>query len=205
MHPEILTKKQKELLPLVKKFQSDFGLAGGTAIALQIGHRESLDFDLFSREQFDNLELRKKITQDGYKINRVLRDQTDDYTVLIKNVQFTFFHYPFPIKFKEKFEEIIKVPDLLTLGAMKAYALGRRPKWKDYVDLYFILKDFYNLQDLAEKAKKIFKEEFNEKIFRNQLAYFEDIDYSEEVIYKKGFKTSEIKIKKELKRLSVEF
>ena len=205
MHPEILTKKQKELLPLVKKFQSDFGLAGGTAIALQIGHRESLDFDLFSREQFDNLELRKKITQDGYKINRVLRDQTDDYTVLIKNVQFTFFHYPFPIKFKEKFEEIIKVPDLLTLGAMKAYALGRRPKWKDYVDLYFILKDFYNLQDLAEKAKKIFKEEFNEKIFRNQLAYFEDIDYSEEVIYKKGIETGEDKIKKELKRLSVEF
>ena len=36
------------------------------------------------------------------------------------------------------------MPDLLHLAAMKAYALGRRAKWKDYVDLYFILKDFYS-------------------------------------------------------------
>ena len=50
LHPEILTKEQKELLPLVKKFYKDFGLVGGTAIALHIGHRESIDFDFLIQE-----------------------------------------------------------------------------------------------------------------------------------------------------------
>ena len=46
--------------------------------------------------------------------------------------------------FTENFEDIINIPDLPTLAAMKTYALGRRGKWKDYVDLYFIIKDFFN-------------------------------------------------------------
>ena len=48
MHKEILTEKQANLLTLVKAYSSKFGLVGGTAIALQIGHRRSIDFDLFS-------------------------------------------------------------------------------------------------------------------------------------------------------------
>ena len=47
IHKEILTKEQVELLPIVAYFSKNFGLVGGTAIALMIGHRESLDFDLF--------------------------------------------------------------------------------------------------------------------------------------------------------------
>ena len=46
MHKEILTKEQLELLPTIKFFSKDFGLVGGTAIALHIGHRHSIDFDL---------------------------------------------------------------------------------------------------------------------------------------------------------------
>ena len=57
MHKEILTEVQNELLPMVKSFQKKFTLVGGTAIALHIGHRESLDFDLFSREPFRNYEI----------------------------------------------------------------------------------------------------------------------------------------------------
>jgi hypothetical protein len=48
MHLEILTDKQKELLPLISQFKRNFYLVGGTAIALHLGHRESIDFDLFS-------------------------------------------------------------------------------------------------------------------------------------------------------------
>ena len=61
MHEEILAPEQKKLLPLVALFKKDFGLVGGTAIALHIGHRESLDFDLFSLEEFDSLKIRNKI------------------------------------------------------------------------------------------------------------------------------------------------
>ena len=81
---------------------------------------------------------------------------------------------------------------------MKAYALGRRAKWKDYVDLYFIMKNNYSIQDIIKKTKQIFKKEFNEKMFRCQLAYFEDIDYSEEIIYLDGYQIDNEKVKKEL-------
>ena len=81
---------------------------------------------------------------------------------------------------------------------MKAYALGRRAKWKDYVDLYFIMKKYKGVAEIITRAKRIFRNEFNEKIFRARLAYFKDIDYSEKVIYLKEFKTKDEIIKKEL-------
>jgi hypothetical protein len=66
---------------------------------------------------------------------------------------------------------------------MKAYALGRRSKWKDYVDLYFILKDYYSISQISARASEIFEQLFSEKLFRTQLNYFKDIDYSEQVEY----------------------
>jgi hypothetical protein len=78
---------------------------------------------------------------------------------------------------------IIKMPDLLTLAAMKAFALGRRAKWKDYVDLYFILKDFHSLNEISQKAKELFGEMFSDKLFKMQLSYFNGISYEEAVTY----------------------
>jgi len=75
------------------------------------------------------------------------------------------------------------MPTLLTLAAMKAFALGRRAKWKDYVDLYFILRDSYTIPEICGEAHDIFKEQFSEKLFREQLAFHKDIDYSEVVDY----------------------
>ena len=64
---------------------------------------------------------------------------------------------------------------------MKAFALGRRSKWKDYVDLYYILKDHYSVNQIAEMSGKIFGQLFSEKLFRAQLSYFDDIDDSEPI------------------------
>jgi hypothetical protein len=200
-HKEILKKKQTSLLPLIKDFNK-FYLVGGTAIALYIGHRESIDFDLFTFDKLENSDIRNKIVK-KYKIDKVVVDKNDEYTVFVDGVKITFLHYPFKINPSYKFEDIIKIPDLLTLSAMKAYALGRRVKWKDYVDLYFVLKNHYSLNDIIKKGKSIFGTEFNEKLFRSQLVYFEDIDYSEKIIFKKGFELSEDKIKEELIKLTI--
>src|SRR3989338_5518850 len=118
MHKEILTAEQLMLLPLVKSFSNDFGLVGGTAIALHLGHRRSVDFDLFSKEEFDNQKIRRKILK-FWRIARVIRDETGQFTLEIKGVHLTFFHYPYPIKFFADFADVIKLPDLLTLAAMK--------------------------------------------------------------------------------------
>jgi len=203
MHAEILTDQQRKFESLIHIFSTDFGLVGGTAIALHLGHRRSIDFDLFTIKPFDNGVIRRKLVRLRH-LPQVLRDEKGQYTIIINGVHFTFFQYPYKIAYDSKWSKIIKCPDLLTLAAMKAHALGRRAKWKDYVDLYFILKDHYSLKDIVGKAKKIFGPEFNEKIFRTQLAYFDDVNYSEEVIYLPGYEVSEQKIKKALIEYSLE-
>ncbi len=115
----------------------------------------------------------------------------------------TFFSYPFTINLSENFDDIIKLPNLLTLAAMRAYALGRRAKWKDYVDLYFVMKQHHSIGKIIRKAKQIFGREFNEKLFRTQLAYFKDIDYSEKIIYMKGFRVRDKVIQKALQEFSL--
>ena len=95
----------------------------------------------------------------------------------------TFFNYPYNINHEKKFEEIITMPDLINLAAMKAFALGGHAKWKDYVDLFFILKYHFTMKEISNRANEIYKDSFNSKLFKQQLAYFKDIDYSEPVIF----------------------
>ena len=200
---EILTDQQTELLSLVKKFKEEFILVGETAIALHLGHRRSIDFDLFSQEEFGNKKIRNAIIGEGWNIEMVFRDEKDCFTLLINGVQVTFFYYPFQIHAKEDFGEA-KVPDLLTLGAMKAYALGRRAKWKDYVDLCFIFQKHGSVKPVIDEAKNIFKNEFNENLFRKQLAYFEDINYEEQVDFLSGFEVSKEEAKKKLTDFAID-
>jgi hypothetical protein len=202
MHNEILSEKQVNYLKFLKNFSGDFGLVGGTAIALQIGHRQSIDFDLVSLKEIKTLSIRKKILEFG-KIDMVLVDNQDEYTLIVDGVKFTFFNYPFPIKFSEDLGGIISMPDIVTLSAMKAYALGRRAKWKDYVDLYFIAEKLGSIDPIIKKAQEVFSLEFDEKNFRVQLAYFDDIDYSEKVIFSQGFEIEDKEIQKKLLEYSV--
>jgi hypothetical protein len=94
-----------------------------------------------------------------------------------------------------QFDHFITLPSLLSLAAMKAFALGRRAKWKDYVDLYFLLKDFFSIKEIAMEAEKLFGQLFSEKLFREQLAFHKDINYSEEVEFMEGFEADDATIK----------
>lgn len=198
MHKEILTQEQQKLLPLAGKFAKDFGLVGGTAIALQIGHRRSIDFDLFSLKEFGDNKIRNTIKEEGWNIEKVLIEEKDQFTFLVNNVQLTFLYYPYQIEFPESLESFFKMPDLLTLAAMKAFTLARRAKWKDYVDLYFIMKECHSLKEIADKAREIFGEEFNERIFREALAFFDDVSYEEEIEFIPGFEVDDETIKRSL-------
>jgi hypothetical protein len=203
MHIEILSKEQAELLPLVAVFYREFVLVGGTAIALHIGHRKSIDFDLFKQGALKRKRILSKIDELSYKYN-VTRSVTEQLNIDVNNVKFTFFEYPFEINKTCSLEKIIKFPDLLCLAAMKAYALGRRSKWKDYVDLYFMLRDYFSIKQISERAIEIYGDLFSEKLFRSQLSYFADVDYSEEVEFVKGFEVSKEIIKTFLTEKTIE-
>jgi len=95
------------------------------------------------------------------------------------------------------------MPDLLHLASMKAYALGRRAKWKDYVDLYFIFRDHFSLDEVMYKTDELFAPLFSPKLFRQQLCYFNDIDYTEEVEYMPGLEVPESLVKDALTRIAL--
>ena len=203
LHKEILTPEQEGMLHLFSVFVKDFGLVGGTAIALHIGHRRSIDFDFFSFEPFDNVSIKQKVFRKK-KIDEIFVNRKGELTFSIQGVKITFFHYPFKIDYKESLDHFIHIPDLLTLAAMKAYALGMRAKWKDYVDLYFIMRKYHSIEEIIKRAQSIFGKEFNEKIFRTQLSYFKDINYSEEVFYMPGFEVQDRVVEKGLREFSLQ-
>jgi len=182
MHLEVLNKEQEELFHYLQQFKRSWYLVGGTAIALHIGHRRSVDFDLFTISGINKTRLKYMLSKFPFKQNLIFED-VDQLHLIVNNVKLTFFSYPFEVEHNISVNSVIKMPSLLSLSAMKAFALGRRAKWKDYVDMYFILRDHYSLDEISKEAERIFKDQFSEKLFRQQLAYHNDINYSEQVDY----------------------
>jgi len=183
MYSDVLTDEQRNLLPLIRTFSKDFFLVGGTAIALYIGHRRSIDFDLVTGTDIKRQSIRNLIKKSGFAVENLLYEAFDQMHVIVNSVKITFLNFPYKISCPIDFDGIIKIPSLLDLAAMKTYALGGRAKWKDYVDLYFVLKDHHDLKELSARATEIFSGYFNEKLFREQLCFFDDIDYSEKIDY----------------------
>lgn len=181
MHKEIFNKSQLELLPYLSKFKRSFYLVGGTAIALHIGHRRSIDFDLFSYSKLKKWKIKSTMMEVPFQ-QTLLFEDFDQIHYYINDVKVTFFNYPFQIEHKKIIDEFT-MPSLLDLAAMKAFALGRRSKWKDYVDLYFIIKNYFSIDEISRKAEQVFPGQFSEKLFRQQLAFHKDIDYTEEIEY----------------------
>lgn len=203
MHLHILSKEQADILPHLKSFNRTFYMVGGTAIALHLGHRRSIDFDLFCQAPLNKHRLKSKLLTIPFKKNTLFED-VDQVHLMIHEVKMTFFNYPYPVEHPVKVKNVISFPDLITLAAMKAFALGRRAKWKDYVDLYFILKDHFTIEEISHKAKTIFGTIYNEKLFREQLAFHKDIDFSEPVEYLIPV-VSEKEIKKFLTERAIDF
>lgn len=181
-HKEILSYKQTELLPLISEFKREYYLVGGTAIALYLGHRRSIDFDLFKFAPLNRKKNLDKVQSSGFT-SMVTWNVADQMNLVVNEVKLTFFQYPFQIKADNDFDGIIRLPELLDLAAMKAYALGKRSKWKDYVDLYFLLKEQFSFDIISQRAVEIYGDLFSDKLFRSQLSYFDDVDYTEEVDY----------------------
>lgn len=175
-------------------FADTFVLAGGTAIMLQIGHRKSFDFDCFSLESPPSTILTKIKRIFGNSIYPTIH--TEDLLTFYTqdHVEVTFAKHPFKPLCLPIPSSSLPLFHLDDLVANKAYTIGRRPAWRDYVDLFFILKwNLYDLADVIRLAEQKFKGEFNAKLLLPQLTYFEDIRPAETVFIKKSYTEEEIK------------
>ena len=182
MYPDILTKSQKELLPHLQPFTSDYYLVGGTAIALHLGHRKSIGFDLFTQNKTKLRPINAWKEELPFSPIQTLFESGDEIHFIISDVKVTFMQFPYKLKSANHIHGL-SMSSLLSLAAMKAYALVGRAKWKDYVDLYFIMKDHYSIKGIIKKADELFGSSFNGRFFRQQLSYFDDINYTEKVEY----------------------
>jgi len=203
MHLEILNKNQLELLPFLTKFKREYYMVGGTAIALHIGHRLSIDFDLFKRADIKPKIILSKFDAAKEAFNVTL-NREGQLNLMCRDVKFTFLNFDYPVPHTVIVQKAISIPTLLDLAAMKAFALGRRSKWKDYVDLYFIIKDHYGVNMISSRAAEIFGDLFSEKLFRGQLSYFTGISFEEQIEFMPGFDVPENLVKEFLVTASLE-
>lgn len=177
---EILDSKRQEVLKkLYQLLNGDYYLAGGTALALQIKHRESLDFDLFRNEEI-KFSLKRRILK-GFEDDapQTLVDTSDELSVVLKKeIKLTFVAYWWdPIFPLVKLPGIVPLLSVKDIATTKAYALGRRGNYRDYFDLYVIIKNGHaTLKGIVKWCKKKYGEVFSERMFLEQLTYFGDME-----------------------------
>lgn len=204
MHQEAIISEAKKIFDKLNRFPN-FYLVGGTGLALQLGHRISVDFDFFWEKEIPKGLLPKirRIFKDS-KIEVIL-NHSEQLTVAINGINVSFVKYSFPVISKLIKYRGIKILPASEIAAMKAYALGQRATLKDYVDLYFVLKEKATLQEIISLCEKKYKEEFNPRLFLEQLIYSEDIEKIEIQFLKE--KVDRLKIEKffeqEVKKIKI--
>lgn len=176
LHLDILDNTRKEVLQELFPFSKGFVLGGGTALALQLAHRKSFDFDFFSISPIPK-KLLEKISQ-SLEIKNIAVDTLDELTFFTEDgIKITFLHYPFRSCYKNlEFEDSLSLFSVPEIAIQKAYTIGRRGEYRDYFDLYTILKNKHTtLRQIIIGAKKVYGNIFDEKIFLEQLVYFKDL------------------------------
>lgn len=192
MHQEVITSEGRKIFNRLSHFP-DFYLAGGTGLARQLGHRISVDFDLFWQKNIPKDLLSKvRTTFKDFEI-KVIVNHSEQLTITVTGINTSFVKYPFPVILKFIEDQGIKILPLLEIAAMKAYALGRRATLKDYVDLYFVLKEkVSSLQEIIALSEKKYRGEFDLRLFLEQLIYLKDVEEIDIHFLKEKVSISEI-------------
>lgn len=179
MFAEAISKKTLAALDLVVKYRTlppNTYLAGGTAAALHLGHRYSNDLDFFTPRRFDAKDAVKKFKKiPGYEL-----EKTSWQTILgyVNTVQCTLFFYQYPLLFPTKSFRGVAVADLRDISAMKIAAISDRGIKRDFVDLYFTVREGgVQLKDaLRFYGRKFGVLEANRVHLLKSLVYFEDAE-----------------------------
>lgn len=185
---ESLSNDRLKVFHKLKGFRKIGVLGGGTALSLQIGHRISYDFDIFTYDKLEPSLWRKARDTFGKGTLRLLDIEDQLNLSTPESVYVTFFYDDYKLLFDPIETGYLDLLDIKDIATNKAFTIGRRPKWRDYVDLFFLLKNNYlSMEDLISLARKKFGAGFSEKLFFEQLIYWDDIDN-----YKIEFLTKEV-------------
>jgi hypothetical protein len=177
---DILPDAQRALWAELAAIPSEFVLCGGTAIALQLGHRQSVDFDFFSSRAFDPAQLYSTVPLLGG--STVLQQAANTLTCRVERndpVIVSFFGVPTLRRVAAPLlaqDNRLRVASLLDLAGMIAAVVQQRAEAKDYIDLHAMLQAGIALPSALAAARVIYGERFNPPLTLKSLSFFGDGD-----------------------------
>jgi len=180
MFEEALYPKTEQVL---KKLESitlvqNFYLAGGTGLALQLGHRKSIDLDFFTSE-YPKPEI---FLQKFQHLNpKITQQNAGTIDLIIDTVKVSFLEYNYPLLYEKLIYSTTQVASQLDIGCMKLTAISSRGAKKDFIDLFFILKNI-SLEELLNDFKRKYTNiSYSESHLLKSLTYFADADKDPDV------------------------
>ena len=164
---------------MLKKLVADdlcagFYLAGGTALALQLGHRRSIDFDLFSPDPFDSAAKVRELDQSGEF--ELFHQDKDTVNGALDGVRLSFFYYRYRLIQPLMAYETLAVARKLDIAAMKVQAIAGRGCRKDFIDLYFLMKEYSLDKIMASHSAKFGSKLANRYHAFKSLLYYVDAE-----------------------------
>ncbi len=170
---QTILKKIIQIMPVADSY-----LAGGTALALLFGHRESFDFDWFTAHEFDPEDIYQELSQAG-KI-KITETKKGTFHALLDDVQVSWLHYPNPLLaplIKAKEIPGLNLASLTDIALMKWAAISYRGARKDFIDLYMILQQENDLSLLLNLlSQKYPQAEINYYHMIKSLSHFEEAE-----------------------------
>lgn len=169
-----------KLLELLKKIMNcnsftDFNLVGGTSLALQIGHRKSIDIDLFGNSEIYADEFIEILSEFGKVIT--IKKSKNVLILSVGGIKVDFVNYKYPLLAKIEVKENIRLVSQTDIAAMKLNAIVGRGSKKDFIDLYFLLQKF-TIKEMISFFNQKF-DDGSEFMVLKSLHYFDDADLEE--------------------------
>lgn len=172
MFEKVISPHSIKIIKRIYPFVKDFYLAGGTALALQFGHRKSFDFDFFTQKKFN-----VNFLINHFKPSKI--EHASKYTLNceINNIRFSFLFYEYPLTQKIIMWNEIKIAHWKDIVAEKIKTVSQRGAKKDFYDLYFAFSQKISVQEAFEIFNKRFKDSgINKYHVLKSLVYFEDAE-----------------------------
>lgn len=176
MHKEAIDERTKRVWDKIAKsgIAGRFYLAGGTALAVHLGHRKSIDLDFFSQEDFSTPDLKRQLSQIGEIV--LLGEADGTLHVTVDLVMVSFLHYGYRLLFPPVIFEGLAMADERDIAAMKLDTVSSRGSRKDFIDIYELLKK-HTLAELIDFFEtKYTGIKYNMLHILKSLVYFEDAD-----------------------------
>jgi predicted nucleotidyltransferase component of viral defense system len=175
---------------ITKPYLQQFALVGGTALALQLGHRFSIDLDLFTTESFDKDNLLEDLQAD-FQVS-VESESRNIVITFINDVKVDFVKVPYPTLFPIQTLDAVRLMDIRDIAPMKLSAVTQRGSKKDFYDIYFLIKKM-SLPVLLNLYQDKFQ---NQTVFHvlKSLTYFYDAEkYADPIVFDKKVTWEKVK------------